>query len=174
MGEYAAELAMEPGVFNVGLLRFHNVYGPFSDYSRQSSQAIPSLIRKALEYPSEPYIVWGSGSQYRDFVFVDDIVRALLLVRHTGMNKGVIQLGSKHATTILNLATEVGEIVGERTKQDIPIEFDVSQPEGDRGRIAGGNRAEQILGWKPTVSLRQGLETTIDWMEMRGIIGINA
>jgi nucleoside-diphosphate-sugar epimerase len=174
MGEYAAELAMRPGVFNVGLLRFHNVYGPFSDYSPQSSQAIPSLIRKALQYPSEPYIVWGSGSQYRDFVFVDDIVKALLLVRDKGMNKGVIQLGSKHATTILDLATEVGDIVGKRTKQDIPIAFDVSQPEGDRGRIAAGNRAEQILGWKPNVSLRQGLEATIDWMNLSGMIGSNA
>ena len=168
MGEYEAELAMEPGIFNVGLLRFHNVYGPFSDYSLKSSQAIPSLIRKALAYPSEPYIVWGSGNQYRDFVFVDDIVEALLLVKDKGMNKGPIQLGSKHATTILDLATEVGDIVGKRTGQLIPIEFDIRQPEGDRGRIAAGYRAEQILGWKPTVSLRQGLETTVDWMELRG------
>jgi GDP-D-mannose 3',5'-epimerase len=168
MGEYEAELAMEPGVFNVGLLRFHNVYGPYSDYSLKSSQAIPSLIRKALLYPSEPYIVWGSGSQYRDFVFVDDIVEALLLVKDNGMNKGVIQLGSKHATTIIDLAKGIGDIIGKSTGQEIPIKFDTCQPEGDRGRIAAGERAEQILGWKPRVPLRRGLELTVDWMKLRG------
>ena len=167
MGEYEAELAIEPGVFNVGLLRFHNVYGPFSDYRLQSSQAIPSLIRKALMYPSTPYIVWGSGSQYRDFVFVDDIVEALLLVKDREMNKGAIQLGSQNATTILDLTTEIGKIVGKRSGQSIPIEFDAGQPEGDRGRIAAGSRAEQILGWQPIVSLLRGLELTVDSLEQR-------
>jgi hypothetical protein len=84
------------------------------------------------------------------------------------MNKGVIQLGSKHATTILDLAKEIGDIVGKRTGQEIPLEFDTCQPEGDRGRIAAGDRAEQILGWKPTVPLRRGLEVTVDWMRLRG------
>ena len=157
MGEYEADLAMEPNVFNVGILRFHNVYGPYSDYSLQTSQAIPSLIRKALAYPKEPYIVWGSGNQYRDFVFVDDIVRGLLLVKDRGMNRGTIQLGSKKATTILDLATEIGDIAGKRIGQAIPISLDVGQPEGDRGRIAAGDRAEHILGWKATVPLRPGL-----------------
>lgn len=171
MGEYEAELAVEPGVFNVGILRFHNVYGPYSDYSLQSSQAIPSLIRKALAYPGEPYIVWGSGNQYRDFVFVDDIVKGLLLVKDKGMNKGTIQLGSKQATTILDLAKEIADIVGKRTGQDIPIKLDAGQPEGDHGRIAAGDRAEQMLGWKPRVSLRQGLEATIKWMQRRLLQG---
>lgn len=166
MGEYEAELAGEPGAFNVGILRFHNVYGPFSDYSLRSSQAIPALIRKALAYPGEPYIVWGSGNQYRDFVFVDDIVAALLVAKERGMNQGVIQLGSKQATTIRYLATEIGDIVGKRAGHQIPISFDRGQPEGDRGRIAAGDRAERILGWKPSVSLRRGLEFTVDWMQM--------
>jgi hypothetical protein len=112
--------------------------------------------------------VWGSGSQYRDFVFVDDIVKALLLVKDKGMNKGVIQLGSKHATTIFDLAKDIGDIVGKHTGQEISLEFDTCQPEGDRGRIAAGDRAEQILGWKATVPLRRGLEVTVDWMRSRG------
>jgi hypothetical protein len=84
------------------------------------------------------------------------------------MNKGVIQIGSKQATTILDLAKEIGHIVGKRTGQEIPLEFDTCQPEGDRGRIAAGERAEQILEWKPRVSLRRGLEVTVDWMRLRG------
>jgi nucleoside-diphosphate-sugar epimerase len=135
MGEYEAELATEPGVFNIGLLRFCNVYGPFSDYSMVSGQAIPSLVRKALAYPGEPYIVWGTGNQYRDFVFVDDIVEALLLVKDKGLNKGVIQFGSKHATTVRDLATEIADIVGKRAGHTIPIEFDTCQPEGEAENV---------------------------------------
>lgn len=167
MGEYEAELAMEPGVFNVGLLQFHNVYGPFSDYSMVSGQAIPSLVRKALAYPSEAYIVWGSANQHRDFVFVDDIVKALLLVKDKGMNKGPIQLGSKHVITVHDLATEIADIVGKRAGHTIPIKFNTCQPEGDDGRFTAGNRAETILGWKPIVPLRHGLKSTIDWMELQ-------
>lgn len=94
MGEYEAELAKSPGVFNVGILRLHNVYGPHSDYLPTSVQAIPSLIRKALRHASEEFVVWGSGKQYRDFIFVDDVIRGLLLLKDKGMNRGAIQVGS--------------------------------------------------------------------------------
>lgn len=165
MGEYEALLAMEEGIFNVGLLRFHNVYGPSSDYSNASSQAIPSLIRKAIRYPLERYIVWGSGKQYRDFVYVDDVVRALLAVKDRGMNRGVIQIGSKRPTTVGDLAVTIARIVSARRNASIEVEFDVCKPEGDRGRIAGGDKAKTVLGWEAKVSLEQGLEKTIGWME---------
>lgn len=165
--EYEAEIAMEPGVFNVGLLRFHNVYGPLSDYGMVSGQTISSLLHKALAYPYEEFVVKGSGSQYHNFVHVDDIVEALLLVRDKGMNKGVIELGSKHATTILNLATEIAEIVGKRTGHTIPVKFDNCQPENYHGHIATGDQAEKFLGWEPIVPLRHGLESTVDWMEQQ-------
>jgi nucleoside-diphosphate-sugar epimerase len=95
MGEYEAELARNPGKFNVGLLRFHNVYDSRSDSTTISGQGIPSLIRKAVEYPRTKYVVWGSGSQYRDFIHVSDVVEALLKVRVTGMNQGVVECTSK-------------------------------------------------------------------------------
>jgi nucleoside-diphosphate-sugar epimerase len=57
---------------NVGLLRLHNVYGPGNAWDPERSQALPSLIRKAINYPAEDFTVWGSGNQYRDFLFIDD------------------------------------------------------------------------------------------------------
>ena len=96
MGEYEASLAQASshGKLNVGILRLHNVYGPGSPWDPQRSQALPSLIRKAILSPTEPFSVWGSGEQYRDFVFIDDVVRALLLVAQKGMNHGIVQVSA--------------------------------------------------------------------------------
>lgn len=166
MGEYEAELAKSSN-FNVGILRLHNVYGPGSEHSAESGQVIPSLLRKAINYPKESFVVWGSGGQYRDFIYVDDVVDALLLVKDKGMNEGVVQIGSGQATTIKQLATSVAKIVGQSMGVEIPIQFDTSMPEGDRGRIAVLDRARKILGWQPQTPIQDGLATTFAWLVKR-------
>lgn len=160
MGEYEAELAQKSGRINVGLLRFHNVYGPGAAFDPKRSQVLPSLVRKAIRYPEEPFIVWGSGGQYRDFIYVDDVIDALQAVFERGMNCGVIQVGSEQATTI----REAAELVVRISGKPIEIEWDMSKPEGDRGRIADCTRARQILGWQPQVNLETGLQRTYDWI----------
>ena len=77
----------------MGVLRLHNVYGPFCELSPEKSQVIPALIRKALRFPKEEFLVWGSGNQRRAFVYVDDVVDALVSVVESGMNQGAIQIG---------------------------------------------------------------------------------
>ena len=59
------------------MLVLHNVYGTPTDYTAEKGQVLPSLVRKAIRYPDEPFVVWGSGSQGRAFVHVDDVVDAL-------------------------------------------------------------------------------------------------
>ncbi len=159
MGEYEAELAQKD--IEVGLLRLHNVYGPFSYYQPDRAQVIPSLIRKAIEYPREEFIVWGSGEQSRDFIYVDDVVRGIALLLEKGMNKGVIQVGSERSVTIREIAELVVKISG---KAIVPF-YDTGKPEGDRGRIADCTRARDILGWNPEVSIEEGLARTYKWLE---------
>ncbi len=84
MGEYEAELAQKTGNINVGLPRLHNVYGPGASFDPRTSQVIQSLIRKAILYPGEPFVVWGTGDQYRDFIYIDDVIDALILVLSEG------------------------------------------------------------------------------------------
>lgn len=163
MGEYEAELAQKSGKINVGLLRFHNVYGPGGIYKGDAAQALPSLIRKAVRFPDEPFIVWGSGNQYRDFVYIDDIVNALVLLAQRGMNRGVIQVGSEKATTL----REASELIVRISGKPIELVFDTSKPEGDRGRISICDRARDILGWKPSVAIADGLERTYRWVASR-------
>lgn len=160
MGEYEAELAQKTGRLNVGLLRFHNVYGPGASFETSRSQVLPSLILKAINYPEQPFIVWGSGKQYRDFVYIDDIIEALVLVAEKGMNRGAIQIGSEKATTIREAAETIVKISG----KPIELRFDTSKPEGDHGRIAICDKAREILGWRPKTDLETGLRNSYEWI----------
>jgi GDP-D-mannose 3', 5'-epimerase len=163
MGEYEAELAMKNHQANIGVLRFHNVYGPGVSFEPGRSQALPDLARKAILFPNEEFIVWGSGNQYRDFVYIDDVVEALLLVFFKGMNKGLIQIGSGKATTLKDAAEMIVKLSG----KSIEVHYELSRPEGDHGRIGICSRAEQILGWKAKVDFNIGLEKMFRWIQQQ-------
>jgi len=159
MGEYEAELLRKHSDINVGILRLHNVYGPRSILAKKRSQVIPSLIRKAIRYPEEEFVVWGSGRQARDFVFVGDVIDALLRLPLKGMNRGVIQIGTAQETSI----AELSKIIVKVSQKDIPINFDPSKPEGDGGRSGNYNKATAILNWRVLTPLEEGLRQTYDW-----------
>ena len=163
MGVYEAGLLEKETDIQVVSLLFHNVYGAPCDYSEQRSQVIPSLIRKAIQYPGNDFIVWGSGKQGRAFLHIDDVVSALLLGLEKGLGKGYIQIGPDFSITIAEVARTIVEISG----KDIPVRFDTSKPEGDKARAADYSLAREILGWEPAVDLREGLKRTYQWIETR-------
>lgn len=163
MGEYEALLMEEETGIPVSILSLHNVYGPPCDFSEQSSQVIPSLIRKAVRYPKEEFIVWGSGTQGRAFVHTRDIVNALVTTMEKGLGQGVIQIGPSICNSIKDVAETIVKVSG----KDINIQFDTSKPEGDKGRCADYSKAKRILGWEPEVSLAEGLEETYHWVEQQ-------
>lgn len=161
MGEYECGLAQSEGLIDIGMLRFHNVYGPHCELSPERSQVIPALIRKAINFPDEEFVVWGSGRQRRAFVYVTDVVEALVSVRGRGMNQDVIQIGPDYSTSIADIADMVVKISG----KEIPIRFDSSRPEGDMDRTADWTRAREILAWAPRTGLAQGLRQTFSWCQ---------
>lgn len=142
------------------VLMFHNVYGFPTDFGERS-QVIPALIRKAINYPEEPMNVWGSGEQGRAFIYVDDIVDALVLALEKGWSKGHIQIGPPVCTSIKEIATKVIEISG----KDIVPFYDTSKPEGDKARCADYSYAKEVLGWEPKTSLEEGLKKEYDWIK---------
>lgn len=141
-------------------LQFHNVYGSPCDYGERS-QVIPALIRKAINYPNEPFNVWGSGKQGRAFIHVDDIVNALILALDRGWGHGWIQIGPSECTSIREIAEAIIRISG---KNIVPF-YDTSKPEGDKARSADYTKAKKILGWEPKVSLENGLRKQYDWVK---------
>lgn len=143
-------------------LQFHNVYGTPCDYGERG-QVIPSLIRKAVNYPLEPYTVWGSGSQGRAFLHVDDAVEALCLALERGWGHGWIQVGPSSCTSIREVAEAVARISG----KGMDISYDTFRPEGDKSRCADYSKAREVLGWEPRVTLEEGLRGQYEWIARR-------
>ena len=158
MGEYECDLYSKSGGLDTAILRLHNVYGPNSDLSTERSQVIPATIRKAINFPNERFVIWGSGKQSRAFIYVSDVVDALLLGAEKGINKGPIQIGDEKKTTIDELANKIIDI----SEKEIHKENDLTKPEGDIGRAADCSLAKKILGWEPKVSIDEGLRKTHD------------
>ena len=159
MGEYECELAQKEGKIETGILRLHNVYGPPCEMSPEKSQVIPSLSRKAINFPAEEFVVWGSGNQRRAFLYVDDVVDAIQGLMFKGMNNGVIQIGPNESHSIANIAEKIVHLSG----KGIDIIFDESKPEGDKDRTADSSKARQIIKWEQKVSIDDGLESTYKW-----------
>jgi GDP-D-mannose 3',5'-epimerase len=160
MGQFELDLlGKETDVKTVSLI-FHNVYGSPTDYGERS-QVIPSLIRKAVKYPEEEFIVWGSGNQGRAFVHVSDVVRAIVLALDKGWGHGVIQIGPSVCTSISELAHHVVKVSG----KDIKIKFDITKPEGDKARAADFTKAAETLGWRPEKNHEEGIAELYDWVK---------
>jgi GDP-D-mannose 3',5'-epimerase len=140
-------------------LMLHNVYGTPTDFGERS-QVIPALIRKAINYPNESFIVWGSGLQGRAFIHVDDVVDALCLALEKGWGHDYIQIGPSVCTSIKEIAETIVKISG----KNINIFYDTTKPEGDKARCADYSKAKEILGWGPKVSLEVGLRQSYEWI----------
>lgn len=163
MGEYEALLMEKETGIPVSVLVLHNVYGAPADLDDSRSQVIPSLIKKAVRFPKQDFIVWGSGKQGRAFLHVDDVVSALVNALERGLGQGVIQIGPSECISIQDIAREIVRISG----KDIEIQFDTTKPEGDRARCADYSKATRVLGWSPEVPLSEGLERLYRWVEQR-------
>lgn len=163
MGEYEIELAEKEGKVQASILRLHNVYGFPTELDSLRSQVIPALALKAARFPHEDFIVWGSGQQRRTFVYVRDVVSALVKSIDRGLGAGPIQIGASQSTSIAEVATKLIEISG----KDIIPNFDISRPEGDGDRYPDLSRARDILGWEPQTSLRDGLREVYEWVAQK-------
>lgn len=159
MGEYEIALAEAEGLIEASVLRLHNVYGFPTELSSGRSQVIPALIRKVIESPSSDFEVWGSGLQRRSFVYVDDVVDALLLAQDIDSNVGPIQIGPEQSTSI----SEVAHLIASLSPKKIEPVFNHARPEGDGDRVGDISKAKNLLGWKPKVSLEDGLDMVYSW-----------
>ena len=165
MGEYqmGREMADARGGLSVGIARLQNVYGPRCPY-RNGSQAIPALIRKAINHPREELRVFGTGEQYRDFVYVSDAVSGILAVRERGMNRGPIQIGTGIPITLKMVVSSVTRLAKEVLNKEVAATYDTTAYEGDKGRVADLTRARDILNWESQVGIEEGLKRTFNWM----------
>jgi len=137
--------------------RYITAYGPRED----DTHAVIALIRKAVER-RDPYIVWGSGEQDRDFTYVSDIADGTLLAVEKITDATPVNFGTAKRYKIRDVAFKVLEIVGYKPNHII---FDTSKPEGVKSRALDNSRAKRLLGWEPKVSLEEGLQRTVEWFK---------
>jgi nucleoside-diphosphate-sugar epimerase len=143
------------------IVRFHNIYGPNGTYDGGREKVPAALCRKvALAEPGGVIDIWGDGEQTRSFCYVDDCVEGICRLMDSDYNQP-LNLGSEEIVTINELARMILEIAG---KDGITLRH-VTGPQGVRGRNSDNRRLRDVLGWQPTIPLRDGLEPTYRWIE---------
>ncbi|MDT8306255.1 MAG: GDP-mannose 4,6-dehydratase [Anaerolineae bacterium] len=137
-------------------LRIFNAYGPRQSLPVSHAPVVPRFLSQALSGGS--LVVFGDGSQTRDFIYVDDVVSALVKAAGaTEVNRMVINIGSGQETSVRELAQLVATLTGEAVNT---LE-NRDKAGGVRRLVADISRARRLLGWEPETSLRQGLERTM-------------
>ena len=142
-----------------------NVYGENDDLDPRNSHVIPALIRRFHEAKTEnrPYVeIWGTGSAEREFMYIDDGADACLYVMERYEGPGTINIGMGKTTSIRELAEKIRRVVGYEGE----IRYDTSKPDGMPRRLLDSTNITE-LGWKPRISLEDGLEKTYAWF-LRG------
>jgi nucleoside-diphosphate-sugar epimerase len=138
--------------------RLFTVYGP----RENESHAIIAFIAKAM-IKQNPYEVWGSGLQDRNFTYVSDIVTGLKLSCEKITDCRSINIGTSEITKIADAVQTVCDIMGYRPSEG--FFFDRSKPEGVHARAADTRNQELWLGWKPEVAFKEGIAKTIEWYQ---------
>jgi GDP-L-fucose synthase len=137
-----------------------NLYGPNDNYDLASSHVLPALIRKAHEARlrgDKEYVVWGTGTPRREFLYVNDLADACVYLMEHNYEGPMVNIGSGEDVTIRELAETVMQVVGVAGR----IVLDSSKPDGtprkllDVGRLTG-------LGWRARTSLRDGIRAAYE------------
>ena len=138
-----------------------NLYGPNDNFDLETSHVLAALVRKAHEAKAQnekQLIVWGTGKPRREFLHVDDLAAACLLLLEKYDSPEIINIGCGEDVTIRELAELVCEVVG----FDGKLVWDKTKPDGTPRKLLDVTRIRK-LGWQPTIPLRKGIAQTYEW-----------
>jgi GDP-L-fucose synthase len=138
-----------------------NLYGPNDNFDLETSHVLPALIRKFIEAKQNnksEVSVWGSGTPLREFLHTDDLAKAILLCMEKYDDAQQINVGSGVEISILDLANKIAEKVGFSGS----IVMDANKPDGTPRKVLDITKVSN-LGWKPTITLDQGIASTVEW-----------
>jgi GDP-L-fucose synthase len=138
-----------------------NLYGPRDNFDLAASHVLPAFIRRfveAAESGADKVTLWGSGAPLREFLHVDDLAKAVVLAAEKYNSSMHLNVGTGEDLSIKSLAQKVANAAG-FTGQ---IEWDASKPDGTPRKVLDVSRIK-ALGWKPTITLDEGITSTIAW-----------
>lgn len=146
---------------DVRVARFHNIYGPEGTYQGGREKSPAALCRKvALASDPGEIEIWGDGNQSRSYCYIDDCLEGILKLMESDYREP-LNIGTDYLVTINELADMIIAISG----KDIEKKYDLTAPQGVRGRNADLTLAKKILQWEPQTSLQDGLKETYEWIE---------
>jgi GDP-L-fucose synthase len=140
-----------------------NIFGPGDNFNLEQSHVIPALIRKFVSAKEEglgELRLWGDGSPLREFLYVSDLARAVVLATNIYDSDLPLNIGTGYEISIKQLAIEIASQVGFEGE----ISWDVTKPNGTPRKVLDIQRLTD-LGWKPEVSLSDGIRETIRWYQ---------
>jgi nucleoside-diphosphate-sugar epimerase len=148
---------------NVRVFRFHNVYGPFGTWDGGREKAPAALCRKVIEAAetvNRDIEIWGDGEQTRSFMYIDDCVDGIARLMASDHTQP-LNLGRAELVSINGLLDIIQGFAG----IELNRKYDLSKPQGVRGRNSDNTLIQETLGWEPKVDLATGLEKTYHWIK---------
>lgn len=142
--------------------RYHNVYGPLGTWDGGREKAPAAICRKVAQAKlsgTHEIEIWGDGRQTRSFMYIDDCIEGTMRIM-AGDYADPLNLGSTQLVTVNELVDIVETIAGVKLKRT----YNLSAPQGVRGRNSDNTRLQEEIGWEPAVSLEEGMEATYRWI----------
>jgi len=143
------------------IARFHNVYGPLGTYDGGKEKAPAAICRKLVKAnDGEEIEVWGDGEQTRSFMYIDDCTEGIYRIMQSNISEP-LNLGMDVMVSINELVDIITDISG----KEVIKKHDLNKPQGVRGRNSDNSLLCTLLEWEPSISLKDGLQTTYSWIE---------
>ncbi|KJJ84947.1 GDP-mannose 3,5-epimerase 1 [Candidatus Omnitrophus magneticus] len=159
--ELASQYYNEDYRLKTHIVRFHNIFGPLGAYEGGREKSPAAICRKvALAKDGEKIEVWGDGKQTRSYCYIDDCVEGIYSLMRSDYFKP-LNLGQDRLISV----DELVDIACKSAGKKIVKEYDLSKPQGVRGRNSDNTRLREVLKWEPVVSLEEGIKRTYKWIE---------
>jgi nucleoside-diphosphate-sugar epimerase len=154
MGELTLRHFVKQGLLKAASCRYFTVYGPRG----KEDHAVIAMIARAF-IQQNPFEVWGTGEQIRNWTYIDDIVEGTILAAE-GIDDGTaVNLGTMERIRVVDAAAMILCRMG----VEVPLKFLPHMPTGPYNRVAANRLAKELIGWEPRVPFREGIVKTIDW-----------
>lgn len=158
IAELQCEAYLEQHGYKTSIVRLANIYGPYDNFDSVSAMVVPALIRRVFE-GEDPLRVWGDGNQIRDFLYVKDCARGMLLAMEKYYECDPLNLGSGVGTSIRELVERILRYAPHKPR----VEWDTRKPVGNRIRLMDMTKTREKIGFYPEISLDQGVKETMEW-----------
>jgi len=159
--ELACQYYTQDYKFNTHIVRFHNIFGPLGTYQGGREKSPAAICRKiVLAKDGDSIEIWGDGKQTRSYCYIDDCVEGIYKLMQSDYMQP-LNLGQDRLISIDQLVDIVAKISGKKINK----KYDLTKPQGVRGRNSDNTKLREVLNWEPRISLEEGLEKTYNWIK---------